>query len=91
MKRLMLCALCLLMLGGIFMLGFTAQNLEAGDGEAILQSRCTVCHSTGRIERAGFDLDGWKITVDRMMSKGNFGPKLSDAELQSLLDHLVSK
>ncbi len=90
MKKFLLTAVCLSMLGGLFMFGFTAQNLEAGDGKAILETRCTVCHGAGRIERAGHDLDGWKSTVNRMMNKGQFGPKLSDAELQALLDHLVT-
>jgi mono/diheme cytochrome c family protein len=76
--------------GGIFLTG-APKTLQAGNGKQILQSRCTICHDAGRIERAKFDLDGWKETVRRMEGKNGFGPMFSDAERQMLLDYLVSR
>ncbi len=90
MKKMFCTAACIGMLGTLLMLGLSVPQLKAGDGAMILQSRCTVCHGAGRIERAGHDLEGWKNTVNRMMGKANFGPQLSDAELEALLDHLTS-
>ncbi|WP_150112204.1 c-type cytochrome [Desulfonatronovibrio hydrogenovorans] len=90
MKRVLLTSICLVMLGSLFMFGLQDMKLQAGDGQAIMETRCTTCHGAGRIERAGHDLDGWKSTVDRMMGKGNFGPALSDAERQALLKYLVT-
>ncbi len=90
MKKVVLTSICLAMLGGLLFFGLQGNNLHAGDGQAIMETRCTVCHGAGRIERAGHDLDGWKSTVDRMMSKGRFGPALSDAERQALLNHLMT-
>lgn len=90
MKKTIITSLCLAFLAGLFVLGIQGNSLHAGDGQAILETRCTACHGAGRIERAGHDLDGWKSTVSRMEIKGGFGNALSDAERQSLLDYLVS-
>ncbi len=78
------------MLAGLFMSGLHSSEVSAGDGQAIMETRCTTCHGAGRIERAGHDLDGWKSTVDRMIGKGNFGPELSDAEREALLNYLIT-
>jgi len=88
MKKIITTFLCLAVLGGLFMFGVQGNILQAGDGQAILETRCTKCHGAGRIERAGFDRDMWEVTVDRMMGKRGFGEALSDAEYQTLLDHL---
>jgi mono/diheme cytochrome c family protein len=90
MKKIIITSLCLAILGGLLMLGLHGNSLHAGDGQAILETRCTTCHGAGRIERAGHDLDRWKSTVSRMEGKGRFGNALSDAERQSLLDYLVT-
>lgn len=88
MKKIITTFLCLAVLGGLFMFGVQGNSLQAGDGQAIVETRCTTCHGAGRIERAGFDRDRWEATVDRMMGKRGFGEALSDAERQTLLDHL---
>ncbi len=90
MKKIFFAVVCFCMMGALLMSGPGVPQLKAGDGAMIVQNRCTVCHGTGRIERAGHDWDGWKSTVNRMMGKPNFGPELSDAELKALLDHLAS-
>lgn len=90
-KRLWAVLFCLL-LGGLLLPGCPERNPQAAevDGGKILQTRCTVCHDTGRIVRAGHDPATWRQTIDRMMGKSNFGPKLTESELQALLEHLVA-
>lgn len=91
MKNFLWTTFCAVLLSALLMPGLVERKLEAGDGKGILQSRCILCHDAGRIQRAEYGLDGWKSTVDRMMGKPGFGPKLSEAELQVLLDHLTSR
>jgi len=85
-----------LMLLAVMVLGALAQGLYADshsgdyDGAEILQQRCTVCHDTGRIERAGFERQMWERTVERMMGKPGFGSRLSDEERKALIDHLLT-
>ncbi len=90
MKKTIMTSLCLAILGGLLMFGLHGNSLHAGDGQTILETRCTLCHGAGRIERASHDLDGWKSTVSRMEGKGRFGEALGDAERQSLLNHLMT-
>lgn len=71
--------------------GLYADSHSGGyDGAEILQQRCTVCHDTGRIERAGFERQMWERTVERMMGKPGFGSRLSDEERKALIDHLLT-
>jgi mono/diheme cytochrome c family protein len=59
------------------------------DGNALIDERCTVCHTRDRIDAkmaAGADLDAWTTTVDRMIGKG---AQLSDDERQAVLDYLT--
>ncbi len=57
------------------------------DGNALVDERCTVCHSRERIDAADKDEAGWTETVDRMI--GN-GAQLSAEERQAVIDYLVS-
>jgi branched-chain amino acid transport system substrate-binding protein len=57
------------------------------DGEALVNERCTVCHSRERIDAADKDEAGWTETVDRMI--GN-GAVLDTDERQAVLDYLVA-
>jgi len=56
------------------------------DGKALVTERCTKCHGIARVEGKKANADGWKSTVERMMSKG---AKLSDAEKQAVIDYLA--
>lgn len=40
------------------------------DGAALVQERCTVCHSTERIQNSSKTRDEWEDTVKRMIGKG---------------------
>jgi hypothetical protein len=43
---------------------------EEHPGKALVSSRCTTCHPIATLETAKKDQAGWKITVERMVSKG---------------------
>jgi len=57
------------------------------DGLSLMQSRCSVCHSTDRITSAHKSAADWKITVDRMISHG---AQLNTTEEQTLIDYLAA-
>jgi len=57
------------------------------DGNALVNERCTVCHSRERIDAQDKDEAGWTATVDRMI--GN-GAQLNAEERQAVIDYLVA-
>lgn len=58
------------------------------DGNALIDERCTVCHSRERIDQAQKTPEEWAATVDRMI--GN-GAQLSPEERQAVIDYLASR
>ena len=69
--------------------GTAASNSSAGSaaaGQALMQDRCSVCHSLTRVVSAQKTADQWKITVDRMI---NQGAQLTSQEEQTLIDYLA--
>jgi len=58
----------------------------AADGEALLNERCSTCHSTDRVTSASKTVDEWVSTIDRMISKG---AELSEAERDILAAYLA--
>lgn len=90
MKKLIFAVTVFFLLGGLVMLVNSVPPLEAGDGQAIMEARCTTCHGAGRIQAAGHTEAVWQETVSRMMEKGNFGPALSDAERELLITYLTT-
>jgi cytochrome c5 len=65
----------------------TTAPAQVLDGKALMNERCTVCHSTERIQTAQKTRADWEATVARM--KGN-GAKLNDAETAALVDFLAA-
>jgi mono/diheme cytochrome c family protein len=59
---------------------------STADGQTLMQQRCTVCHSAGRITSAQKTATEWKQTVDKMI---NNGAKLSPPEEQTLVNYLA--
>jgi hypothetical protein len=55
-------------------------------GQALMQERCSVCHSLERIQSAQKTADQWKTTVDRMI---NHGAQLTSSEETTLIDYLA--
>ena len=56
------------------------------DGNALIDERCTVCHTRERIDMQDKDEEGWTETVDRMIS---YGADLDSAERQAVINYLV--
>jgi len=65
----------------------TSSTGRGTDGLSLMQSRCSVCHSTDRITTAHMTADQWKATVDRMISHG---AQLTPAEEQTLVAYLAA-
>jgi cbb3-type cytochrome oxidase cytochrome c subunit len=69
-----------------------AQTVEPGaplassEGEALLQERCTDCHSLARVERAQKTRAGWEQNVARMVGKG---ARLNEDEQAILVEYLT--
>jgi len=61
-------------------------DTSSSGGQALLQDRCTACHSTRRITSAHFSADQWTQVVDSMIDRG---ARLSDQERQTLIDYLA--
>jgi cytochrome c5 len=56
------------------------------DGAALLEDRCSVCHSANKAKQAPRAKSDWEKTVSRMIVKG---AQLNDAEKQALIDYLA--
>jgi hypothetical protein len=56
-------------------------------GQTLMQERCSVCHSTGRITSAHKTADQWQSTVERMIGHG---AQLNATEEQTLVDYLAA-
>ncbi len=72
------------------MFGETSSETEstgsALDGAALVAERCSVCHTTDRIDAADKDEAGGTTTVDRMLGKG---AQLSAEERDAVIQYLV--
>ena len=58
----------------------------AGDGAALLEERCTVCHGLDRTTAARKTREQWEQTVVRMVNKGAL---LNEEELEILIAYLA--
>jgi hypothetical protein len=65
----------------------TGSTAVGTDGLTLMQSRCSVCHSTDRITSAHKSPADWKTTVDRMISHG---AQLNATEEQTLINYLAA-
>ena len=59
----------------------------AQDGEALLEARCSTCHSADRARQVTKTRDGWDETVTSMINRG---AQLTEAEKMVLVDYLTS-
>jgi mono/diheme cytochrome c family protein len=66
--------------------GASASGSSAAAGQNLMETRCSVCHSTTRITSSHKTADQWKTTVDRMI---NNGAQLTAQEEQTLIDFLA--
>ena len=58
------------------------------DGMALVQERCTVCHTLDRVNAATYDQAGWEQLVDRMIRNG---ARLNAEERLAVIDYLASQ
>ncbi len=56
------------------------------DGAALLQERCSVCHSLDRVRGARKGREAWEQTVDRMIRRG---AQLNEEERAVLIAYLA--
>jgi mono/diheme cytochrome c family protein len=59
---------------------------SSAGGLALMQQRCSACHSLSRVTSVQKTAAQWKSTVDRMV---NNGARLSPAEEQTLVNYLA--
>ena len=56
------------------------------DGDALINERCTVCHTRERIDAQDKDEAGWTATVDQMIANG---AQLNEEERAAVIEYLV--
>ncbi len=66
--------------------GNTTTSGSTADGKAIVEAKCTQCHTLQRVTSATKSEADWTKTVNRMMGKGL---KLDDAEKQAVIAYLA--
>jgi hypothetical protein len=81
MKRWMMVALLLVIL-------LAACGGGGTRGQALLEDRCTGCHSLDRVTSANKTVEQWGATVDRMIVRG---AELTDAERDVLVEYLAKE
>jgi flagellar biosynthesis regulator FlaF len=67
-------------------IGMDTETGAALDGAALVDERCTVCHTRERIDAEDLDEAGWTEIVDDMVAKG---AQLDDAEKAAVIAYLV--
>jgi hypothetical protein len=77
--------LSLIVLICLFVVACSSGSSGSPDGKALLQDRCTKCHTLSRVESAHKTAAEWTATVDRMIS---YGAELNSDERSILLDYL---
>lgn len=65
----------------------SAQDLPAGPGRDILQTRCTTCHETDIIAGQRLSAAGWGRSVDKMVG---WGAAVAPAEREPLVAYLAA-
>jgi len=66
----------------------SATPSEGSSGEALAQTKCTMCHPYDRVEQAQKDRAGWEETIDRMVQNGLV---VTPDERQQITDYLVER
>ena len=65
----------------------TAPSTTTQDGGALLQERCTVCHTLSRVESKKLTSTEWETIVDKMIGKG---AQLTPDEETLVVDYLAA-
>ena len=78
----------LMVVTGFLVGGCASGGAAASEPEALVQRRCSVCHTLDRVNQAKKDEAGWNATVDRMRAKGAV---VSQAEHERIVEYLVGR
>jgi mono/diheme cytochrome c family protein len=66
----------------------SSQELDPRDSEALMQKKCSRCHTLDRVIGARKDATGWSATVNRMRALP--GSHISDDDATTILSYLVT-
>lgn len=66
-------------------LGQNGATLPPGAGHDTVQAACAGCHELARVTTSGYDREGWKQTLDRMVAVGARVPADKQGELVDYL------
>lgn len=58
------------------------------DGESLVGTKCTSCHSLDRVNGAKKTKQGWNLTIGRMISNGLV---VTDDEKAAIVDYLTAR
>ena len=58
------------------------------DGEALLQTKCTVCHTLDQVLAEEADAVGWAAIIDEMIAKG---AQVTDEEAAAIAEYLANR
>lgn len=50
--------------------GTSASSTENDEVKALIDERCSVCHSVNQVYRADYDETGWSDVIDTMIERG---------------------
>jgi hypothetical protein len=84
---LLISLLCLIIFAGALLASCRSNtNNSLPDGKTLLQTRCSLCHSTVVITTNAYTIDQWKMIVDQMKMKG---AQLTPQEETILVNYLA--
>jgi len=66
----------------------TAEEPQEDPAVALIETKCSMCHTTDRVWSADYDRDGWVETIDRMKVQGLV---VTDEEYDQILDYLANQ
>ena len=55
-------------------------------GKALVQAKCSTCHSISQVDSAKYSRDMWQVTVDRMVMAGM---QITDEQKVQIVDYLA--
>ena len=77
----------------LFLFAACAQTADAPeaaptDAQALIEERCSDCHTADRVFNADYDREGWVDVFDEMIDKG---ADVSPEEKEVMIDWLVAR
>jgi len=66
----------------------TSDSAPAGEGQALMETKCTMCHSLDRINGAIYDKAQWEATISRMEVSGLV---VTEAEKAAIVEYLAER